>query len=347
MFDINDDVDKSLFAIIDREYEIPSQTKQASLGTSSDHKVFAYPEAQKYPMDTPNDIYMSYLYFQKTASNLPMYAKEYVEDNIRNYADLCGVSLELKSKQASTDRFVGKKEDFALAIPTWDIRDEYVKQKCANLIHNDYLLMYPINSTENVKLANHYFPKSLEGPLEIFRPKVARAIASRLDPLEYSDTLKDYLPLPKSAALDQLEVRKVTAPEFASKYASLEELLVDCTPENSIKFASALDQLDKQANLFEHYGVIPASQFNRLLYEDNSKPFTMKIASEDVLFEDFKKAGDYVFGNIPNWDSIKDSPTKIASTISQMPTILQEHILSKVANYENHLWENNYLNRNS
>jgi hypothetical protein len=346
MFDIYDDVDKSLFSVLEREYEIPPQIKTAAMdsGVREDKEIFAYPEQNKYPMDTVQDLYTSYLYFQKTASNLPAYARTAVEDNFKKFANLCGLSLDLQKKEAS-EYFPVSREDFALAIPVWNISDQDLLQKAANMIHDDYLLLYPIDTEENIKLANYYFPASLNGPLEVFRPKVARAIAERLDPLEYSDKLISYLPIPKSAALDQLEARKTSHPELAEKYASLERFLVNCSPENSVKFANELEKLDKTANLFHHSGIVDASEFRKLIYDDGSRDRVVKIANTEVLWSDVLDASNNISGIVPDWEFARQAPAKFASIVDELPNVIQNHILNKINSSGHDAWTAQHLNR--
>jgi hypothetical protein len=346
MFDIYDDVDRSLFKVIEREYEIPRAIKVASLRSDvrESKQIFAYPEENKYPMDTPEDLYTSYLYFQKTAHQLPPYAKTVVEDNLHRHADLLGLSLQAYKKEASMSY---DKNDFAVAIPVWDLQDPNLIQKCASMIHNDYMLMYPINTVENVKLANYYFPAGLEGPFEVLRPKVARMIASRLEPDEYSDKLMKYLPVPKSAALEQLEVRKHEYPEFASKYASLERFLDNCSPTNSVKFASELSKLDKQANIFQHVGIVDASEFNKFIYDDGSAPLLVKIANMELAWDDVLEAENSISGVVPDWEFAKGSPKKFASVVNELPEVVQKHILTKIHNHASNEWTDTYLNRNA
>jgi hypothetical protein len=265
-----------------------------------------------------------------------------VEDNFQNYAELCGVSLDLKKKEASVSY---NKEDFALAIPVWDLQNRDLVQKCASMIHNDYVLMYPIDTEENVKLANYYFPASLDGPFEVFRPKVARAIASKLHPIEYSDSLIQYLPIPKQAALDQLEARKTACPDLAQKYASLERFLDNCSPGNSIKFANELEKLDKQANFFHHIGITDASEFRKLIYDDDSKPAMVKIANTEIPWATVLGASESISGVVPEWEFAQESPAKFASVVQELPQIIQEHILSKIESKDQDEWISAHLNR--
>jgi hypothetical protein len=360
MFDFIDDKQKKLLRSIEREFHVPDICKQASLNTNRDSKeIFAWEEERKFPMDTPEDLYLSYLYFQKTAHNIPEHIRDEIEKNFHDYAEMLGFSLELKPKTANVVETPAKSY-FSVRVPINDIKDSRIIQKFASCIQGDEIVMYPMDTEEDVRLANMYFPMALDGPFEVFRCKVARDIADRLDESALSQKVRDYLPLPPAVVQDQIEIRKRLAPAFAPHYEKAASLVQGRVNTNKLaSFIQMLDMLDKQANIEEDFGIMSPAEFVRGIAptttitvigigrdypEDECEipvlgvgmnyigprldTSPLGVATEFITTDDIllSGAGDY----IPDYENIRFNPRQVAQKVASLPFELQRHIAEMI-----------------
>lgn len=229
----------------------------------SDKKIFAWEEEKRFPLDTVEDIEASYIYFSKTASKIPYYERPLILDKIKKMAsyadlDLNSIPIYQEPSKTASDNNEGLDldplSDFSISLPKEQI-GESIRQKYASFIYKDRFVLYPISSYELVKTANDNFPKGLEGELLPFRSFVATKIKEKCASygLEPSKAVEKWLPITKSAALEDMSLRQFLFPSHSSHYNLLSSKFL---VENSLplpKFASLLEDLDRESGAYLEY----------------------------------------------------------------------------------------------
>ena len=335
--DFYHDVGGTVLDLINRDYHVPLLCKSADF--SGEKRIFAWPEKQLFPLDTPQDVILSRLYFDKTASSLSESEKSGILKRIYDAEDLYGVNSIPKKKSASIKReYEYSPEDFAVSIPIWELRDRSVLSKHASNLYGDYLVAYPMNSVVNIKKANMNFPNGLDGIFESYRPHVARTIASKVSDAELMPAVREYLPIPKSAALDDMNKRlKYASEESKEIYNTLKYALDDMDASNVNRWVFLLKKADNDSGMDSKYmyGVMPPESYFRLVYNDiKGDGLPIKCANAMIPYGMFLKKTATVSNVLPNADYWMTSATKLAHGISQLDMDLQQYLsdeLTKVA----------------
>jgi hypothetical protein len=249
IFDFYDDPQGLILKVIEKETKVPELIKSANteIGAAgrSSKTLFAWPDEKRFPMDTPEDIVMSHLYFEKTASHIHPSIRDTIADNLQRVADFMGVPLQSMEKTATArTEYEIETKDFAVSLPAKSLPDTFL-EKYAHHVYQEHFVLYPLNSEENVKKANMMFPKGLDNELEFFRPFIAKDIANKLEAVP-APRVQEYLPIAKSAAIEQLEYRVAVFPDHSDKYQGLLDQLHQ-EDTNFAKFASALDSADTES----------------------------------------------------------------------------------------------------
>lgn len=263
--DLSDDTSLSLLKVISQERELPDFVKSAHIEDlqSSDKKVFADMINHKFPLDTPADIWLSNAYLNKTASHLDHNYVSSVRNKINETAEFWGVSLEDTSTKTASIDFSG----YAVVTESGPL--------------------YPLHTERLVKLANGFFPENLDGDLAVYRTKVARMIASKLDSSQWSEQVQNYLPIPRSEVIHDLDKRAnlLGKSEYIDllKAASCE--VVD--DQSAFEFITALSDIDKKANIEQYYGdsINNPLIYSRLIHDDITPKTLIKIGSETLPYE--------------------------------------------------------------
>jgi hypothetical protein len=253
---------------------------------------------QKFACDSPSDIWLSYHYLEKTASSLKPHVAKKAMDNIKKYASWMDVNLNSQEWEVVTKTAHEiNPDDFAVATPVENLSEDFLA-KNASYIYNEHFTLYPLNNDENVKKANFNFPNGLNDDLEGLRPQVARSINRKMASLNLnsSDKVKQYLPIKKSAAIQQLNHRAYKYNDYADEYIGLKDHLTDeLSDEGLIKFASDLEDIDNKVGMSSVYdsGVISPLRFLSGIEDDTDYSGVMvKIASDrsyrfmNVLFKE-------------------------------------------------------------
>lgn len=260
MFDIIDaldDVNNFIGVVIEKENDFPAFVKAASIeyGQAGRDKksIFAYPEKQKFPLDTPSDIVLSHAYFQKTAHLLPNeFVRAEVSQRIKRASVFAGVPLDFSkpavigTKQASIPN-----EEFLVRVKTANCK-ETTCQDFNEFIQNDEIVMYPMQTPDQIKMANLNFPNALTGELVLQRPSVARKLASMMPFDDLTPAVQAYLPMKRSSFEIELESRAIKFPKFASLYERIKDSVDETT--DPTKVALLVNELDKRSGAVEHYG---------------------------------------------------------------------------------------------
>lgn len=318
IIDINDDPNQSLYKMIQKEVVVPVFVKTAS--TQEEKQIYALPEMKKFACDTPSDVWISYHYLQKTASNINPSLAKIAKENIVKYASWMQVNLQSEKIPQNIDTvYEINNEDFAVSIPVSNLNSEFLT-KSANYVYNDCFVLYPLNNEFNIKKANENFPKGLDGDFEGFRPQVAQAIASKLNYEGLSQNVKDYQPIPFTKVASQLNYRASKFPEYREEYQKAYDDFIDQEEIDFVKYASALEAIDEKIGMSSLYSNDFYSPLRYLAGVKDDRDYSMhkiKFASGNNLF-------------------FKDVLAKKASLINDIPDTNESHFKTPV-HFENYL----------
>lgn len=320
ILDIQDDPNGVILqALVMSGVGIPGFVKAASLDKK---QVWAWPEEERFALDTPADIWLSKHYFSKTASNIPPIRRKMIGDTIDRAIKFAGIQINdlepPQTKQASI-----APTEFALRLKTAGV-SEGLKAKYSQFVRDGEIVMYPVGSTEQVKLANLNFPKGLNNELAPMRPMVAQKLASLLPSEDLTEAVKSYLPMTEKEASMQLDMRSGAAAEFSPMYQKAKEFLSPSM--DRLKMASLISTIDKQSGLDQKYGsqIKEASVFLRGVVAAEKLPQRLKIKSASVW--------DSVFDNgaydsiIPGLSSAEDKQALLDSQPESVKNVLLSEI---------------------
>lgn len=164
-------------------------TKSAALVPSeefrADKTLFAWGAQRKYPCDTPEDTWLSYQYFQKTAHLVPFQYHELIENSFRDAAAIHDLDLGFgESKQASTSE-ADTPDDAFLLVHRFDgmtaskmaSEGALPEEVFAPAGEGDWQVrLYPVNTKEAAEFSVLTFPRFLVGELGQYRSKVASGL---------------------------------------------------------------------------------------------------------------------------------------------------------------------------
>lgn len=223
IYDIYDDEHGHMYSVISKEYNT-HLVKSAS----QEPKHFAWREEKKFALDTPDDIALSYLYFQKTASDVPEEVRYDIKTKLEKAASFHNLNWNHFHKEPVKVAEINP-DQFALSIPLNKIPPT-MKTKVANYIYNNHFSMYPLNTEENVKSANYMFPQGLDD-FPQFKPLVAQKIAEAIGDVEkLKPQVAEWLPFSKTAMLEELDTRATVSgnsmfSDIAREFSTLEDTL--------------------------------------------------------------------------------------------------------------------------
>lgn len=277
MFDIYDDEHGFLLKVIEREYDT-KRIKTASL--TEEPRAFAWSEEKKFPIDTIPDIQMSYLYFQKTASDISPGIRELVERKIKTAAQFNNINLDDLHKERVLVAQI-RPEEFAVSIPLNQLPPEMKsKVKTANYIYNNNFSIYPLNNHENVKTANYMFPEGLEDFPQL-QPVVAQRIAEKLDPSALTAKVKAQMPFSKMAMIEELDARD-----------SLSSGKVNVLSKIKTAFTNLPDTKD---NRYQMYKIMKSA--SAVLLEDSKMNYSKPEKFLQGWVEDIPVSTDFIINN--------------------------------------------------
>jgi hypothetical protein len=291
---------------------------------------FAWPEERKYPMDTPTDLYLSKLYFDAVRHELPQGVQSKVASTLDTAIALSGLPVfEAPEAPKPTPKLLAN-EGFALRLPL-EKTAAALQTRCANLIQNNEIVMYPTHTPELLKKANAIFPAGLEGPLELFRPYVATKLASLLSKEQLNPEVEQYLPMTETEAVDVLMHRAGLSKEHAPSYFTLIDNIQVLADQPPIKVMEAVSALDKQANLEQYYNkhCKSASVFMRGFVKDKAN--TPLIVNNRTYASEFvEKAASAIDGFIPNFSTSLDRQSLLKNQPSSVLNVIERIIQNVV-----------------
>lgn len=337
VLDFYDDLDGSYYNVLEQEYHIPDSLNRDSFEQGPNAKkeagLFACQDLKAYPVDTPDNLLMSRLYFEKTASKLSDRQRFEALEKMEKMASFYGIDISIEPKEQKTaSSYEYNPNDFGLAIPLVNVSSGNFLEKYASITYGSHLLMYPLRAQEEIHLANEHFPQGLNEDLEVFRPKVARAIAEKVDPSSLSDVIKEYLPIPKSAAIDDINARARLVPEFSGQYASLLPELDKASPDNPdqlLKIASALENHDINSGLYGNYfenNLMPPVDLMKGIKDDIGSEYNIvNMQGHNLPVKDLEKVAHLVPGF-----SKAASAAETQVLINSLPSGLKERLLEEI-----------------
>lgn len=333
IYDVIDDPEKLYYVSIERDFSIPSFVKTANDGVldRNSKQVFAWESKSRFPLDTPEDVIMSHMYFEKTAHKIPYSDAVVIRQNINRVADFMNISFKPFVKAASVQLEIPL-NDFAVSLPLIKVPSE-VLSKYANHVYGDSFVLYPLDTPENVHKANTLFPNGLDNELEFFRPSVAQAIIEKTSSLGITPSHKvlQYGPIPMSVVMDQLDYRILSNTEKTAEYQQLKDLLDSEVYYTPVQLAEALSILDNQTNMMVTHksaNLIPAKDYIRGVYEDRELDTTVTILDRSFPVELFSKLASSLsdmYPDAPSWGLSGKYAQRVVDNMNQLE---QEHLVN-------------------
>ena len=327
IFDIYDDPTGSVLKVIATERPIPGFVKSASFGIGpvgrKTKKAFAWPEERRFPIDTPQDLYTSVLYFEKTANKIPSWKRQEIKEVLDEAVNLSGMYIEPVTKVASLEPEIPI-EHFSIRIKAANLPADF-RTKYADFIYMDNFVLYPMGNEAQVKEANALFPHGLDEELEYFRPFIAQDIMKRLPAdVNLNPKVANYAPIPASVVYDQLELRAYTAPHMAKHYEKLKDML-SLNPFNRAKFANFVSTVDKQAGLEYLYNtsLMNPDNFMRGIVQDTEKTAYVILNGNKYEFMNIQKAASNLEQYFPNIKPHLATPKAFISYVEKQSSAVQ------------------------
>lgn len=351
--------------------------KSASLIPSAairDEKtLFAWPQGRRFSLDTPEDTYFSAKYFEKTAHLVPFQHHEGIRESLKVAAQMHGLDPELLAVKEASEAPMTDDDFLLVATVSAAFTKQASLSEGAVTDNGDgtvTLRLYPVKTSEGVKIASKYFPRGLSGELAPYRRKVATRLADlcaehgvelsqevldETKPIKRSHLLNHIQSriglilghnqqaartqsLLKEAAMSQrglpYEVKELTPidPRLISGYQELMKLAYDVDLDS--KFWSLFDRLDKAAGFNVRTDVLPIASLGREI-EDDLMVRTCKLAGTIVnLPELMAKVSAEVWKDLaPDVLGCLDNTSKVARVVGELPETTQKILLTKLRGF--------------
>lgn len=294
-------------------------TKNASLVPSealrSDKLNFAWKLAKKFPVDTPEDTWLSCRYFEKSAHLIPLLFRGDIATELERAKEIHGLQ-KFESKQASS---YASDDDFLVVVTAPYDHDlvKFASDDSVEDIGNGQVKIraYYVGNEGAIKDAALWFPRGLEGDLSSERFKVASALIDLCGEIGFSPTpalieevrpikrshIKEHIGqriglimahneeaarqnlLHKTAAYGPTERMSAISTRFVDGYEYL--LRKSAAQDLDDKFWSDLGALDKAAGL-EGVVSMTASAMQGREIEEDIMPSFVKLAGTLVSLDE-------------------------------------------------------------
>lgn len=355
--------------IIRENGDIPDfVTKNASLVPSeairADKQNFAWKLARKFPVDTPEDTWLSCRYFEKSAHLIPQLFREDIADELGRAIEIHGLGV-FSEKSASVDF---SDDDFLVVVDA-PYDHEIVKVASEDSAYdlgdgNVRIRAYYVGTPEAVKDAALWFPRGLDGDLSSERFKVASmlidlcgdvgfapppALIEEVRPIKRSH-VKEHIGqrigmimayneeaarqnlLHKTAAYGQVEPARAINTRFIDGYEYL--LQKAASRDLDEKFWRDLDALDKAAGLDGLVSYSAQAMANRDIEEDIEPAFAKMAGTLVSMDEVMAKVSGDMWRDLGRDDdaarSIAESPysqVKLAEQVGRLNERTQRAVL--------------------
>jgi hypothetical protein len=336
IIDVYDDSEKLIYNILDRELKLPEFVKQANFepGDAAREKknIFAWELRDRFPLDTPEDVIMSHAYLSKTAKHIPHTDLPFIQQRINEMADFMGLDLAIPNKEASKEVvFDIPLEDFAVRIPETGLPED-MRSKYANYLYNGHLVLYPLGTEKQIKEANRNFPAGLDEDLEYFRPFIAKDIANKLDHENLAPAVKEYLPIPKSAAIEQLALRAANYPDHSYQYEQLAQLVREDKADRNL-FPKALGLADRESGaefMCKSANIYEAHRYIMGIVDDMPRKTHLDIGGRKIAFNTFSKMANHLADMYPSIKYNMDSVHDAQNFVDNLSSLETQYILDNI-----------------
>lgn len=319
----------------------------------SEKRAFAWPQAQRFPLDTEADVWLSAQYFKKTAAQVPIQYRDMVATKIATAAEIFGVDVTLPS-----EHFV---KDASGEDPRPMVERVYGIRKSQNAV-SDMLKTaseetIELTEVEAVKAANASFPHGLEDRSGWDKHVIAREIKTAAEKfnLPLNPLVDDWAyAIKRSSVVDQMQARWAHCVQHnnragvvegiqkqASSYMNAQFLGMPAYPQDVIdgyallaEKAASVDvqdmkavanfcaKLDELSGLNKVAGFVSAERLDRAVVDDMAPKF-VKLAGHRVPMEALRGL-DELTDLVPGVGAYLDHPVKMAHVIESAPEMNQK-----------------------
>lgn len=345
--------------------------KNASLVPSeairSDKRNFAWKVARKFPVDTPEDTWLSCRYFEKSAHLIPQLFREDIANELDRAREIHGLQAS-ETKEASVSF---SDEDFLVVVDA-PFDHDLVKNASEDAVRdlgdgNVRVRAYYVGTPDAIKDASLWFPRGLEGELSGERFKVASALIDLCGDIGFAPPpalIEEVRPIKRShvkehigqrigmimayneQAARQNLLRKTAAYGAFEKASPINTRFIDgyefllkkaSSQDFDEKFWRDLDALDKAAGLDMSVSLTASAMSNRGV-EDDLTPGFAKLAGTLVsLDEVMSKVSGEMWRDLGREDSaaaeIASAPysqVKLAEQVDRLNSRTQRAILHQL-----------------
>lgn len=323
---------------------VPDYVKTAALIPSTefraDKHLFADIETQKFACDTPQDTWLSVVYYIKQAADISPNARPRIEQALLDACDIHGMPTDGLFTKAATQ----------FETPIYLIDSVAAPADCVDLS------LLPVHSKEAVDLSARSFrPENLPEGEELHAAKYANTLVSLCEDydLPVPGSLAHFSqPVKRSHVIETIRQRTgfvLMANEAFDKQAGLQKAAADrgvelpYSPINYDRFDSRLLQaydalskvaytgdldeefwatyytLDKLAGLHQHPGMFPViTMANRPVIDDIYEN-SIKLAGVQILIQELQKVAVETLADLaPDAAAYRDQPAKFATMLHEL-----------------------------
>lgn len=305
------------------EYVLKSATLVPSEEFRREKSMFGWESARKFPLDTPEDTWLSAQFFGKTAHLVPFQFHEHIINNIKAAADIHGIEVAFSlEKEATADAIPDEAFLLVAEVPLYgalakaaalgDLGIEVVSADTGKV------KLYPAHTKEAVEKAVAWFPRNLDAELAPYRRTVAQGLLQKCAEFDVTPSIliqEELLPIKRSHLLNHVRQRIAFIEGHNTDAARVNGLIKGAADRGvdlpyklepkqvmDIRFITAYQELTKLAYQDE----VPAKFFDQLDRLDKAAGFdgrpeiTPAVAlnreiEDDMVQTTCKLAGTIVF----------------------------------------------------
>jgi hypothetical protein len=337
-----------------------------------DKTLFAWGAQNRYACDTPEDTWLSYHYFQKTAHMVPIQYHDLIMDSFAQAAAIHDMDLGMGSKEAAVAMPALSDSDYLVV----EKMDTNMASKAASFLGEDVftptddnqwiLRLYPVHTKQAMEDAVLWFPRQLTGELAGHRAKVAARLVELCQEhgINLTAALEDEIrPIKRSHLLGHLQQRvgiiddtnaraaRDMTLEKTSAYGqhtasvrpidgtiklAYQELATlayqDPLPK---KFWAHFERLDKLAGFDAMEGVTPVGSLSSRELEDDMHKTTCKLAGQIVFIPQMmEKISSAIWADLaPEVLENMFNFTKVADVVEHLDEQKQQILLVQIRGF--------------
>lgn len=315
---------KTLYQILLKHNDMMPMVKQANLdpveAASLPTTAFAWPAMRQFRIDTPEHATLSYLYMQKSASEVP----GFVQSNITNALAVYDVDMDTMTKTASED----DPDDYLFPEERrYRVVDaETFKLAHAALERNYHLIPWQQRTQACVKLA----AKAMELDEEM-SPALLRQAG-----LVSCDLTKLSLWIRQRALLSERNKSPMT--QAYDNLAQGMAKVASCTREELVKISSTLKTMDKEAGLDRYYGDKIPDPITSVFNTDKFAEATVSMGGKQVPVSTLVAHDPQYFADVLGADIVPEittggdlDPEKVQTVFRTLPMDMQKTVLESLS----------------